>query len=216
MKARIATATCVVLILGACASTREAVLQPDAIPLGEGVLRLELVRYAGRMTALAWVDDESNLVLKLRLDRPTFELPVEFRKADDYYQELLDRTGSEEKANVLFAEHRSSIDEAYESDVTSSFEAFWKTGPFGTPAEFDRTIVLNEHLVGPGVHRVQVALEPDTVSWSASFRLLRVLRDGRSEPLLVFDLDSGMRGAPARDRVLAPPIRVRVPRHDPR
>ncbi|MHC4225013.1 MAG: hypothetical protein ACYSUN_13555, partial [Planctomycetota bacterium] len=75
--------------LGACATSRETAPGLDPIPLGEGTLQLELVRYAGRMTALAWVDDESNLVFKVRLDRPTFKLPVEFTKADDYYQELL-------------------------------------------------------------------------------------------------------------------------------
>jgi hypothetical protein len=199
-----------VLTIGGCATSGVPALQPDPIPLGEGTLQLELVRYAGRMTAFAWVDDESNLVFKIRLDRPSFKLPVEFTKADDYYRESLERTASEEKANSLLAEHRSSIDEAYKADVTASFERFWKTGPFGTPAVSDRTIALSEHLRRPGTHRVQIALEPDTVSWSATFRLKRVLPDGSTRILWSVDLDSSQTDAHRSDRIAAPPLLVRA------
>jgi len=175
-----------------------------AVRVGPEPLRLELVRYAGRMTLRAWIDSEEHLVWQLRLDRETFALPVRYTKAQDYHEELRRSTGSPEAADRLLLENLEQVDRLYEADVTSAFEAFWKTGPFTTPEGADRAVVLNDRLRTPGRHELGVTVEPGTVSWSVTLRLVR-----GEEVVQVLDLESAMDVPPA-GRVEHLPIALEV------
>ncbi len=181
------------LLLAACATA-----VPGRIRADEGSLRLELVRYAGRMNVEAWVDDPSETVLRMRLDRETFALPLTYdlgsRRASEHPD--LDREALAQ-----------AIDADYERTVLIEFEKFWKTGPFTTPEAIDRIHVLDDRVATPGTHLLQIEVEPDTVSWSVSFRVVRIRDGGEPETLTTLDLDSMMVPIGGR-RYSLPPVRI--------
>ena len=178
------TSSPVALLLAGCATNGLA--GPDAIPVEPGSVRLELVRYAGRMTAHAWVDDRQHgTVMRMRLDRETFTLPVDY----DLGRKRLAELGPGTDPAALVAE----IDADYERAVVGAFERFWKTGPFTTPGTIDRVAVLDDRLRSEGVHVLHIGIEPDTVSWSVTFRVVRERSAGGAPELLAtLDLDSMM------------------------
>jgi hypothetical protein len=188
------------LLLAACTTIAPGTFGEQPIALDDD-LRLEIVRYAGRMTATAWIDDKANLLFRTRLNRPTFELPVEFSKAESHYRALERKGGPRAETDRRFADDRALIDDEYAFDVRTEFEKFWKTGPFGTPADADRSFALAERVHGPGVHALHIAVEPDTVSWSATFRIVRGDR-----VLYTYDFDSERRVVLDDAAVVAPPI----------
>jgi hypothetical protein len=175
-----------------------ATAAPSHIQAGEGSLQLELVRYAGRMNVRAWVDDPAEPVLQMRLDRETFALPLQYdlgsRRATEHPE-----LGGEELARA--------IDADYERTVTIEFERFWKTGPFTTPETIDRVHLLDDRVATPGTHTLQIEVEPDTVSWSVTFRVVRIRKGHEPETLTTLDLDSMMVALGDR-RYPLPPVRI--------
>jgi len=184
------------LLLAACVS---APAGPSPIRAGTGSLQLELVRYAGRMTVWAWVDDPAEPVLRMRLDRETFALPLEY--------DLGARRAAEDPT-VGAAELARAIDADYARAVEMAFERFWKTGPFTTPAAIDRIHSLDDRLESRGSHTLQIEVEPDTVSWSVTFRLVRRREGAEPETLTTFDLDSMMVPPTGGRRYPLPPVRI--------
>jgi hypothetical protein len=168
------------------------------IRAGDGSLRLELVRYAGRMNVRAWVDDPAEPVLRMRLDRETFALPVTFD---------LGSRRAFEHPELSREELARAIDADYERTIPIEFEKFWKTGPFTTPQSIDRIHVLDDRIATPGTHTLQIEVEPDTVSWSVSFRVVRIRDGGEPETLTTLDLDSMMVPISGR-RYSLPPVRI--------
>ena len=88
-------------------------------------------------------------------------------------KEALKAGGTKEEAARLFVENRNLIDTDYGFEIETEFEKFWKTGPFATPTNADTRFTVAERVATPGKHKLVVALEPDTVSWSATVRLVK-------------------------------------------
>src|SRR5262249_22354856 len=153
----------------------------------------------------AYLDYESAPFLKSELAMTEPVLPLPFKIATGFYDELLkaDRAQASESArsffplgdaakdemtaklaDTQFSARRGEIDARYKDAVTAEFNAYLKRGSSGTPQALPKPVFVPSQFCAPGRHEIRIELEPKSPDWEVRLTATELTKEKNDKTIM--------------------------------